>query len=126
MIISIHTHRDHGRHGAVGHRHCGAASRVRGRCGERRSPDGGLKIIAVAGSDAARDQLLWAHRPLWAYEQEFAVAKQWERCVRAARPALPMPLPAEGCLDQVVGDNHHDVDSDLAPIQWISAREIAG
>jgi len=40
-------------------------------------PGGGLSIIAVAGSDAAGDQLLGTHRPLSAYEQEFAVPQRW-------------------------------------------------
>lgn len=39
--------------------------------------DGGLTTIAVAGSDAARSQLLGVHRPLSAYEEEFAVAELW-------------------------------------------------
>jgi diguanylate cyclase (GGDEF)-like protein/PAS domain S-box-containing protein len=41
------------------------------------SADGGMETIAVAGSDEARAELIGVHRPVSAYQDEFAVAEQW-------------------------------------------------
>jgi diguanylate cyclase (GGDEF)-like protein/PAS domain S-box-containing protein len=40
-------------------------------------PNGGVKTIAVAGNEEARDELIGVQRPLSEYEEEFAVAEEW-------------------------------------------------
>lgn len=130
VIIGIHTHRDLAGTAqavadivvqAVGF----AVAAVSVVC-----PEGGLRIIAVAGSDAARAQLLGTHRPLSAYEQEFAVAQSWGTLLFVPHDRLP-DAASRGWIPEVTApsntdtDTWHPLDALYAPLRS-SAGELIG
>jgi diguanylate cyclase (GGDEF)-like protein/PAS domain S-box-containing protein len=91
-------------------------------------PDGGLKTIAVAGNEQAREQLLGVHRPLRHYENEFAVAEKWGRLRFVPHDRAPdvgslgwvpeFDVPADE-------DAWHPLDALFAPLQS-SAGDLIG
>ncbi len=120
VIIGIHTHRDLASTAqavadivvaAVGF----AVAAVSVVC-----PGGGLSIISVAGSDAAREQLLGTHRPLSAYEQEFAVAQRWGTLLFVPHERLPDAVTRGWIPDVAVSsdpDAWHRLDALYAPLR---------
>ncbi len=128
VIIGIHTHRDLAGTAqavadvvvqAVGF----AVAAVSVAC-----PGGGLRITAVAGSDAARAQLLGTHRPLSAYEQEFAVAQQWGTLQFVPHDRLPDAATRGWIPDVPVSSDPeawHRLDALYAPLRS-SGGELIG
>lgn len=127
VIIGIHTHRDlAGTAQAVADIVVQAVGFAVAAVSVAR-PDGGLSIIAVAGSDAARDQLLGTHRPLSAYEQEFAVAQQWGTLRFVPHDRLPDAATRGWIPDVPVSseaDAWHPLDALYAPLRSFTGELI--
>lgn len=93
------------------------------------SADGGMETIAVTGSDDARAELIGVHRPVSAYEDEFAVAENWGSLRFVPHERAPAEGGALGWVPNLAvpsGQNAwHPMDALFAPLMS-SAGDLIG
>jgi diguanylate cyclase (GGDEF)-like protein/PAS domain S-box-containing protein len=90
-------------------------------------PNGEFRTVAVAGSEAARQQLLGTERPRSAYEEEFALAHDWGSLKFVPHEHFPDAhrrgwIPDFDVTDD--GDAWHPLDALYAPLNSSSGELI--
>lgn len=95
-------------------------------------PGGSMEMVAVAGSDDAKEQLLGSRKPRRAYDEEFDVAQRWGTLLFVPHERLP-DADQRGWIPQAAGTARglsrrrvwHPLDALYAPLH-ASTGEFVG